>query len=80
MSVTDAIALILALAAMLSSLAAFVTALLTYARLGEVHHAVNGQSERLLGLTATASFAAGKLQGPVITSAAGPFESGGTLG
>lgn len=53
---------IAAAGALVSSLAALVAALASYARLGAVHDAVNGQAETLRAVAHSEGFAAGYQQ------------------
>jgi len=68
---SELVAVIAAVGALVSSLAALVTALASYARLGVVHAAVNGQGEELRAIAHAEGFAAGQQGRPAAASPAG---------
>lgn len=63
MTGAELVSVIAALGALFSSLAALMTALASYARLGAVHDAVNGQGEALRTVAHSQGFAAGFIEG-----------------
>jgi len=73
-SSAELVAVIAAVGALMSSLAALVTALASYARLAAVHDAVNGQGAELRAISHSEGFAAGYQQRADLASP-GPRDS-----
>lgn len=65
MTAGELAALIVAAAGLLTALGTFLVAVGTFARMTHVARSVNGHSEALNALTASASFAEGKLAGQI---------------